>query len=39
MALNTDDLGIVYEELFDIRAKSYNLGLQLRVPVGTLDSI
>lgn len=39
MALNTDDLGIIYEELFDIRAKSYNLGLQLRVPVGTLDSI
>ena len=39
MALNIEDLGIVCEELFDIRAKSYNLGLQLKVPVGTLDSI
>ena len=39
MALNIDDLGIVCEELIDIRAKSYNLGLQLKVSVGTLDSI
>jgi len=39
MALNTEDLGVIYDELFDIRAKSYNLGLQLKVPVGTLDSI
>ena len=39
MALNTEDLGVIYDELFDIRVKSYNLGLQLKVPVGTLDSI
>ena len=39
MALSINDLGTVQEELYDIRAKSYDIGLQLKVPVGTLDSI
>ena len=39
MALNIDDLGTVLEELFSIRAKAYNIGLVLKVPVVTLDTI
>ena len=39
MALTIDDLGTVLNELFDIRAKWYNIGLLLNVPVGTLESI
>ena len=39
MTLNIDDLGTVWEALFDTRSKAYNIGLKLKVPVGTLDSI
>ena len=34
-----DDLGIVLEALYDIRAKWYHLGTQLKVKSGTLESI
>ena len=37
--LSVDDLPVVMEELNDIRAKWYNIGLQLRMSVGTLDAI
>ena len=39
MTLNIDDLGTVWEALFGIRSKAYNIGLTLKVPVGTLDAI
>ena len=39
MALSIDDLGLVQEELIDVCVNSYNIGLQLKVPVGKLDSI
>ena len=39
MALSIDDLGLVQEELIDACVNSYNIGLQLKVPVGKLDSI
>ena len=34
-----DDLGQVMEEVLDVSAQWYHLGLQLRVRPGTLDSI
>ena len=37
--LSVDDLPVVMEELNDIRAKWYDIGLQLRMSVGTLDAI
>ena len=37
--LNSDDLGCVLEELVDISAHWYNLGLQLQVRTGQLDNI
>ena len=39
MALSIDDLGLIQEELIDACVNSYNIGLQLKVPVGKLDSI
>ena len=37
--LTPNDLGEVLEEILDISAKWYPLGLQLKVKIGTLDSI
>ena len=37
--LSVNDLPVVMEELSDIRANWYNIGLQLRLRVGTLDAI
>ena len=37
--LSINDLSVVMEELNDVRAKWYNIGLQLHVSVGTLDAI
>ena len=37
--LTSDDLGCVLEEVLDASAQWYNLGLQLKVRTGTLDSI
>ena len=37
--LSINDLLVVMEELNDVRAKWYNIGLQLHVSVGTLDAI
>ena len=37
--LITDDLGCVLEEVLDVSAQWYHLGLQLKVKTGTLDSI
>ena len=37
--LSVNDLPVVMEELNDIRAKWYDIGLQLRMSVGTLDAI
>ena len=34
-----DDLGQVMEEVLDVSAQWYHLGLQLKVRIGTLDSI
>ena len=34
-----DDLGRVMEEVLDVSAQWYHLGLQLKVRIGTLDSI
>ena len=39
MALNIDHLGDVQEELYEARTKWYDIGLALKVPVTTLDSI
>ena len=39
MALSLDDLSIVRKELHEARTKWYDIGLELKVPVGTLDSI
>ena len=39
MALTVDHLGIIRAELFDARSKWYDIGLALKVPVTTLDSI
>ena len=39
MTLNIADLPTVWEALIDTRSKAYNIGLQLNIPVGTLDSI
>ena len=39
MELSEADLGTVLNEVFDVRAKWYNIGLGLRVPAGTLDAI
>ena len=37
--LSVDDLPVVMEELNDTRAKWYDIGLQLRISVGTLNAI
>ena len=37
--LSVDDLHVVTEQLNDTRAKWYDIGLQLRISVGTLDAI
>ena len=37
--LGIDDLGDVVEAVWEARAKWYNIGLKLRIPPGTLDSI
>lgn len=37
--LTTNDLGTVLEELVDVSAQWYPLGLQLNIDVGTLDVI
>ena len=37
--LSVDDVQVVREELNDVRAKWYDIGMQLRVSVGTLDAI
>ena len=39
MTLKLDDLDIVLKEVFKCRAKWYNIGLGLKVSVGTLDAI
>ena len=37
--LSANDLLVVMEELSDVRAKWYDLGLQLHISIGTLDAI
>ena len=37
--MNLEDLGIVLTELFEIREKWFNIGLQLSVPVKYLQQI
>ena len=37
--LTVDDLGYVLEEVIDVSAQWYQLGLQLKVRTGTLDKI
>ena len=37
--LTLDDLGQVMEEILDVSAQWYHLGLQLKVRIGTLDRI
>ena len=37
--LTTDDLGCVLREVLDVSADWYDLGLELKVRVGTLDNI
>ena len=37
--LTSDDLGRVLEEVFDVCAQWYHLGLQLKLRTGTLDRI
>ena len=39
MELSVDDLGIVRNEIFDASPKWYDVGLELKVSVATLDSI
>ena len=39
MELKLDDLSTVLEELYEARTKWYFIGLKLKVPVDTLDSI
>ena len=39
MELSLCDLGTVRKELHEARTKWYDIGLELKVPVGTLDSI
>jgi len=39
MELSLDDLATVRKELHEARTKWYDIGLELKVPVGTLDSI
>ena len=39
MALKLDNLGLVLEKTYVARARWYELGLALRVPVSTLESI
>ena len=39
MALTVDDLGVTHAELFKACPKWYDIGLALKVPVTTLDSI
>ena len=37
--LTLDDLGLILEEIFPVRDKWYNIGLQLQVPVKELQRI
>ena len=37
--LTLDDLGLLLEEVLDVSAQWYHLGLQLKVRIGTLDRI
>lgn len=37
--LELEDLGDVFEEVFEARSKWYNIGLKLKVPVGSLETI
>jgi len=37
--LTLDDLGLLLEELMDLRAQWYRLGIQLRMRIETLDRI
>lgn len=37
--LELEDLGDVFEEVFEARSKWYNIGLRLKVPVGSLETI
>ena len=37
--LSSDDLGCIFEEVLDVSAQWYNLGLQLKLGTGTLDRI
>ena len=39
MKLSIQDLALVHKDVYEARSKWYNLGLQLRVPPATLDSI
>ena len=39
MELCINDLGVIHEALFEGRTKWYNIGLMVKVPVDTLDSI
>ena len=38
-ALTLDDLGLLLEELLDVRTQWYSLGVQFKLSVGTLDGI
>ena len=39
MELRINDLGEVHEAVYEARTKAYDIGLKLKVPVDTLDSI
>ena len=39
MELSINDLGMVWETVYEARTKAYEIGLRLKVPVDTLDSI
>ena len=39
MSLNINDLGEVLKELWETRAKAYDIGLMLKVPNGSLECI
>ena len=39
MELQVEDISTVIEEIFDVRAKCYDIGIVLKLSMGTLDSI
>ena len=39
MELNVDDLYTVWDAVYDVQSKCYDIGIMLKVPVGTLGSI